>query len=103
MSDVARLVDDASRELLIAEPYFGHLLVGTVRAAAEGEFFARLAVGGQGHTARMEIHATRFAALSPKARKAALKHELLHLTFKHPLRARDYALLPLWGLSCDLV
>jgi predicted metal-dependent peptidase len=96
------LVDETSRELLIAEPYFGHLLVGTVRATNEGEFIARLAVGAQGHTARIEI-GSRFEKLSPDARRAALKHELLHLTFKHPLRARDHALLSLWGLACDLV
>ncbi len=96
------IVDESSRELLIAEPYFGHLLVGTVRTVVEGDFIARLAIGGQGHTARVEV-GKRFASLGPKERRAALKHELLHLTFKHPLRAREYSLLPLWGLACDLV
>jgi predicted metal-dependent peptidase len=103
MSAGLQLVDDASRDLLIAEPYFGHLLVGTVRACLEGDFIARLAVGGHGHTARIEVGTKRFAALSKEKRKAALKHELLHLTFKHPLRARAYPLLGLWGLACDLV
>ena len=98
---IRKNVDDLSRELLIGEPYFGHLLVGTLRLAVAGDFAARLAPSA--HLARIEIGAARWQTLSLAARKAALKHELLHLTLKHPLRARSFALLELYGLACDLV
>ncbi|MBK6691694.1 MAG: hypothetical protein IPG50_05740 [Myxococcales bacterium] len=98
---IRKNVDDLSRELLIGEPYFGHLLVGTLRLAVAGDFAARLSPSA--HLARIEVGAARWQTLSPAARKAALKHELLHLTLKHPLRARSFALLELYGLACDLV
>ncbi len=94
-------VDNLVRTLLIAEPFYGHLLVGTVRVISDGEAAIRLMPSG--HVVSVEVGARRWALLTPAARTAALTHELLHLTLKHPLRARSRLMLPLWGLACDLV
>jgi len=98
---VLNSVDETARGLLVREPYFGHLLVGTVRAVADGDFAVRLAPIG--HLAQLEVGAAGWARLSAPARVAALKHELLHLTLHHPLRSRAYPVVDLWGLACDLV
>lgn len=38
-----------------------------------------------------------------KVKKGLLKHELLHLVYKHPLRAREYAIKNIFYLASDLV
>lgn len=38
-----------------------------------------------------------------KVKKGLIKHELLHLVYKHPLRARDYAMKNIYYLATDLV
>jgi len=42
-------------------------------------------------------------AQTPKVKKGLIKHELLHLVYKHPLRARDYAMKNIYYLASDLV
>lgn len=101
-----RSVDDVLRSLLVASPYFGHLVVGLPRLIVDGErdagWVARLGVAG--HIARLEIHLAGWAACSSDdARRRAIEHELVHLTLKHPLRARGFAIRPLYGVACDLV
>lgn len=99
--ETRRSIDDISRSLLLGEPYFGHLLVGTVRATSNETFAARLLA--HGHSARIEVGRPKWAGLSAAQRKTVLKHELLHLTFKHPIRARNFSRPELYGLACDLV
>lgn len=95
-------IDATSRELLLAEPYFGHLFVGLVRVVADER--TKTALVPHGHTLALAVGAAHWAKLpEPRMRRAALKHELVHLTFKHPFRARGVARLDLWGVACDLV
>lgn len=96
-----RSVDATVWSLLVREPYFGHVLVGLVRVVADGECAVRIIPAG--HQVRLELDPGRWSALSERERLAVLKHEVLHLTFRHPLRARHYGSFPVWGLACDLV
>lgn len=99
--DIHGSLDEVSRGLLIREPYFGHLLVSTVRTISAAAAAAQLRPIA--HIVHIEVGAQAFSALSAEARKATLKHELLHLALKHPLRARSFARPDLYGLACDLV
>ncbi|MBO3742972.1 vWA domain-containing protein [Actinoplanes flavus] len=94
-------VDAVARDLLIREPFFGHLLVGTIRSVGAGGAAVRLVPNPV--APGLEIGTGEWSALTPAARTAALKHELLHLALKHPLRGRAYASRQLWDLACDLV
>ncbi|MBW6437155.1 hypothetical protein KZ829_25755 [Actinoplanes hulinensis] len=94
-------VDAAARDLLIREPFFGHLLVGTIRSVGAGGSAVRLAPTPV--APGLEIGTSEWSTLAPAARTASLKHELLHLALKHPLRGRTYASRQLWDLACDLV
>ncbi|MEU4159432.1 VWA-like domain-containing protein [Actinoplanes sp. NPDC026670] len=94
-------IDAAARDLLIREPYYGHLLVGMIRLVTDGDAGIRLVPAGP--APGLAVSAAGWADLSPAARTACLRHELLHLTLKHPLRASAYGSLQLWGLACDLV
>ncbi|GGN87143.1 hypothetical protein GCM10010112_69450 [Actinoplanes lobatus] len=94
-------VDAAARDLLIREPFFGHLLVGTIRSVGSGGAAVRLVPTPV--APGLEIGTGEWSTLAPAARTASLKHELLHLALKHPLRGRTYASRQLWDLACDLV
>ena len=81
-------IDASARSLLIREPYYGHLLVGMIRLVTDGDAGIRLVPAGP--APGLAVDATGWAELSPAARTACLRHELLHLTLKHPLRASAF-------------
>ncbi|GIJ46586.1 hypothetical protein Val02_34720 [Virgisporangium aliadipatigenens] len=101
LDEVRAQVDATARDLLIGEPYYGHLLVGMIRVVRRSAAGVHLVPAGP--APGLAVDADTWTALSPAARMATLRHELLHLTLKHPLRARAFASLDLWGLACDLV
>lgn len=98
--EIARAVTD----LLLAEPFFGHLLAGVVRS-----------VDDQTHTAAVSFEGGRFClhvndlwfrrSLRTRGeRVAVLKHEALHLLLRHLIRydARTHDRFR-FGLAADLV
>ncbi|MEM9071857.1 MAG: VWA-like domain-containing protein [Myxococcota bacterium] len=101
MSDWRRSLDRASRSLLLREPYYGHLLVGVIKSAKELGCLLRVAPSPK--QVFFEVCPERWEAASEATRLASLRHELVHLTLRHPLRSRDYSNLEVWGAACDLV
>ena len=93
--------DEISRSLLIREPYFGHLLVGTTRIQ-QSDRATSISLLPFGHVIAVCI-GSMWNALSTKQKVACIKHELLHLSLKHPLRAHAFGASATWSVACDLV
>ncbi len=104
----AKVEEELSRciiQLLLKEPFFGHLLAGVVRQI--GEQTPTAGVGVWRGQVRLFINPTFFLKTTRKRpeRVAVVKHETLHLLFKHVLRAKDGDRRDprLWNLAADLV
>lgn len=102
-TNVTTEIDAVSYELLLREPYFGHLFTGLIRQVTDDT--EGLGIARHGNFVQLVVSEDywRRTLVTPELRQGAIKHELLHLTFKHPLRAHTYAHRELFSLACDLV
>ena len=108
MTDDARKVEEElSRsviQLLLKEPFFGHLLGGVARSVTDRT--PTMAVGVFDGQVRLLVNPSFFltSVRRKEERVAVVKHETLHLLFKHILRAdpRTHD-LRLFNVAADLV
>jgi len=71
-------------QLVLARPFFGHLLAGVPRVIDESTPSAGVALTPDG--VRLRVNPDYFMTLTPSERIGAVQHEALHLLFKHPFR-----------------
>lgn len=91
-------------ELLRNEPFFGHILGGLQRHFTKN--IPTLAVGLRGDSIQLIINPDFLLNKLKRfdQRIAVLKHELLHIVFKHLFRNQSISHDPiLWNLASDLV
>ena len=91
-------------ELLRREPFFGHLLSGLSRHITNS--VKTLAVAIRGDTIQLIVNPLFFTSILKKRehRHAVIKHEVLHIVFKHLFRIPHPKANPLlWNIACDLV
>jgi len=91
-------------ELLRREPFFGHLLSGLPRHITTS--ISTLAVSLRGDTIQLIVNPLFFTSILKKRehRHAVIKHEVLHIVFKHLFRIPHNKANPLlWNIACDLV
>lgn len=99
------LIDDeiskAAFDLLLKEPFFAHILAGMPRVVTHQVESIGLQWNGQQVVLRVnpEWFSKRLAATQ---RKVALKHEVLHIVFRHPFRPADRR-ADLYSIAADLV
>lgn len=86
--------------LFMKEPFFAHVLQGLLRRTSDDIPTAAVCLRTSG--VELVVNGTYFATLTPEERVAVLKHEVLHVVFKHLLRAIGRQPL-LWNLACDVV
>jgi predicted metal-dependent peptidase len=99
--------DEISRgifDLLLREPFFGHLLGSIVRVVSSTET-KTAGVGIRDSRVHLLVNPTFFVdTLRTKPeRVAVLKHEVLHLAFKHVTRRPKDKDPSIWNLAADLV
>jgi len=101
--DVAEEFSRCVIRLLYKEPFFGHLLAGVVRHF--GEHTPTAAVGVVSGQVTVYVNPTFFLErlADDSERIAVVKHEVLHLLFKHVVRARGRKDHRLWNIAADLV
>ncbi|MEQ1502451.1 MAG: VWA-like domain-containing protein [Myxococcota bacterium] len=90
-------------ELLVKEPFFGHLLAGVVRSVSESTPTAAVALGPSGTELRVNPRFFLEQITRRPERVGVVKHEALHLLFKHLYRfdpRRDHRV---FNLAADLV
>lgn len=92
-------------QLLLKEPFFGHLLGGVVRTASAATPTVAVALTSQGLQLRVNPDFFCKELKSKDERIAVVKHEALHLLFKHVFRMKDgrHRDPYLFNIACDLV
>jgi len=89
-------ISRASFELLIKEPFYAHVLAGMPRIVSEDVETIGLKWNGQ--QVVLQVNPEWFSnGLAATQRKIALKHEVLHIVFRHLFRPADRDTTPLSG------
>ena len=104
----AKAQEELSRsiiQLLLKEPFFGHLLGGVVRTASDSTPTAAVALTSDGLQLRVNPDFFCTTLTRKDERIAVVKHEALHLLFKHVFRLKDgrHRDPYLFNIACDLV
>jgi len=71
-------------QLVLARPFFGHLLAGVPRVIDASTPSVGVALTPDG--VRLRVNPDYFMSLKPSERIGVVQHEALHLLFKHPFR-----------------
>jgi predicted metal-dependent peptidase len=100
------ILDDVSRatsNLILEEPFYGHFFVGIIKEVHER--IQTMAIGPSGHHVKLHINPIfwKTQLTNDKLRMGLVKHEILHVVFKHIFRGKDYAQKDLFNIACDLV
>jgi len=105
MSAEHQLIDDeisrAAFDLLLKEPFYAHVLAGMPRQVADQVATMGLHWNAQQVTLRVNPEWFR-KGLAATQRKVALKHEVLHMVFRHLFRPGDRD-ADLYSIAADLV
>ena len=105
MSHEHQIIDDeisrATFDLLLKEPFFAHVLAGITRLVTEQIESVGLHWNGQQVVLRVNPEWFR-KGLAATQRKVALKHEVLHIVFRHLFRPADRQ-ADLYSIAADLV
>lgn len=97
-------ITQASIQLILHEPFYGHVLTGLVKEVNAEIPSLSLGVNAN-KTPKLAINPTYWQGelSTPAQRLGALKHEVLHLVFGHFLREQDFANIRIFHLAADLV
>ncbi|GAA0412875.1 VWA-like domain-containing protein [Cocleimonas flava] len=101
MDNLLQDINRISYQLLIEEPFYGHLFVGFVKKKITSQH--KLSFVPSREFIEFIFEPEYWFAQTEKVKKGLIKHELLHLVYKHPLRAREYKMKNIFYLASDLV
>lgn len=91
-------------EILLREPFFGHLAANLLREIREDLPETGLILRRDGRLVLgLNPAFWRQADLNEAVRYGAIKHELLHLALLHPFRKREFTDPALYSIAADLV
>ena len=94
-------ISRASFELLLKEPFYAHVLAGMPRIISEDVETIGLKWNGQ--QVVLQVNPEWFCkGLAATQRKVVLKHEVLHIVFRHLFRPADRNAI-LYSIAADLV
>lgn len=96
-------VSIATNGLLETESFYGHFFVGILKEVHEG--IQTMAIGPAGHHVKLHINPIfwKTQLTRPNLKKGLVKHEILHVVFKHIFRGKDYHHRDIFNIACDLV
>lgn len=100
---ILKEVSDAIQVLLLEEAFYGHFFLGLLH-----EVHSRvptMAIGPEGSRVKLHINPKFWQEelTRPELRRGLIKHEILHVVFKHILRAKDFQRKDIFNVACDLV
>ena len=94
-------ISRASFELLLKEPFYAHVLSGMPRIVSQDVETIGLKWNGQ--QVVLQVNPEWFCkGLAATQRKVVLKHEVLHIVFRHLFRPADRNAI-LYSIAADLV
>lgn len=96
-------VTAATCALVVNEPFFGHFFSGVLKEVSEQ--VRTMGIGPSGNQVKLYINPEFWTGTltSMNYRKGLIKHEILHLVFKHIFRKNDVTRKDIYNVACDLV
>lgn len=98
-------IDDIAKvsiQLLIKEPFYGHYLNGVPKEISQRVGTAAVALQRK-DLIKLIINPDFWRSLTPQTQYGLIKHEILHIVFKHLLRADKFNNKHLFNIAADLV
>ena len=94
-------ISRASFDLLLKEPFYAHVMAGLPRVLSEE--VETIGLNWNGQQVVLTVHPEWFCkVLASPHRKVVLKHEILHIVFRHIFRPAD-RFPPIYSIAADLV
>lgn len=89
--------------LVVDEPFYGHFFSGLLKEVHEG--IKTMSVGPSGSAVKLHINPFFWTHELPTVdlRKGLIKHEILHVVFKHIFRGKQIKHKRIYNIACDLV
>ncbi len=94
-------ISQTSIELLLSEPFYGHFLMTLPKSFSKRT--NTLAVHLEQQSIQLFINEQYWSTLNKSHRYGLLKHEALHIIFKHFIKQKHYSNKTLFNLAADLV
>jgi predicted metal-dependent peptidase len=101
MNNLINDINRVSYDLLINEPFYGHLFVGFIKKPILSQY--EVTIQPSGEFILFAVEPNYWFKQNNEVKKGLLKHELLHIIYKHPIRAGNYNFKNIIYLACDLV
>ncbi len=89
--------------LVVDEPFYGHFFSGLLKEVHSG--IQTMSVGPAGTQVKLHINPQFWTHELPTVdlRKGLIKHEILHVVFKHIFRGKHIKHKRIYNIACDLV
>ena len=105
-------VDKTTIQLMLKEPFYGHFFTQLLKGEVEDIPTAAIMMNPSTNTLKLgvnpkfwmeELTVVGDKEKTKKLRYGVIKHEILHIVFKHMMRYNDYTNKGLYNISADLV
>jgi len=95
-------ISKTSIKLLLAEPFYGHFMMGLPKEISTQTETAAVALMNR-QNIKLIVNAEFWSKLSDEHRYGLIKHEMLHIVLKHLFIMKNYSNKTLFNIAADLV
>jgi predicted metal-dependent peptidase len=101
------ILDEVSKttiQLILKEPFYGHFFTGLIREVTES--LPTMAVGATPNKmVKLYINPTFWTDVltTPAYKYGVLKHEILHIVFKHITQSKNFSNKKIYNIAADIV
>ena len=95
-------ISKTSIKLLLAEPFYGHFMMGLPKEISTQTDTAAVALMNR-QNIKLIVNAEFWSKLSEEHRYGLIKHEMLHIVLKHLFIMKNYPNKTLFNIAADLV
>ncbi len=95
-------ISKTSIKLLLAEPFYGHFMMGLPKEISTQTETAAVALMNR-QNIKLIVNADFWSTLSEEHRYGLIKHEMLHIVLKHLFIMKNYSNKTLFNIAADLV
>jgi predicted metal-dependent peptidase len=105
------IIDEIAKtsiQLILKEPFYGHFFTGMLKDTSEKTDSITISMDGK-QMLKMLVNETYWSELkgendeaTKNLRYGAIKHQILHIIFKHIFRGNEFGHKQLFGIACDI-
>ncbi|MEM7039583.1 MAG: hypothetical protein AAF570_21600, partial [Bacteroidota bacterium] len=102
-AQILKEVDTACINLMNAEVFYGHFFQSMIKEVHQR--IQTMAIGPSGDYVKLHINPVFWCRelTDWRLQYGLVKHEILHVVFKHIFRGKDYKHKDIFNIACDLV